>query len=229
MSDSHSLTLSPQDALVALMVAVSCADEDDPHRRAGAVSPTSINNLPVFADYDTDNMQRVSPDGLFFRPSASRRTGSTLCSVSCGARCPTGSARLPMRWPATWPPQTVVVAQSESRILEEIRYELDIDRLHAAAIERGARGAAHDALRAVSPRAAPLEIRAPPARVWGALPPSGLRRSPRDTSGQKNQGRVVPSRPRRRGTAGTGPRVSRCGRDPSGAKGPAGGLRARPA
>ena len=27
----------------------------------------------------------------------------------------------------------------EARMLEEIRYELDLDRLHAAAIERGAR------------------------------------------------------------------------------------------
>ena len=29
--------------------------------------------------------------------------------------------------------------ESELRILEEIRYELNLDRLHAAAIERGAR------------------------------------------------------------------------------------------
>ena len=29
--------------------------------------------------------------------------------------------------------------EAELRLLEEIRYELDIDRLHAAAIERGAR------------------------------------------------------------------------------------------
>ena len=29
--------------------------------------------------------------------------------------------------------------ESELRFLEEIRYELEIDRLHAAAIERGAR------------------------------------------------------------------------------------------
>ena len=29
--------------------------------------------------------------------------------------------------------------ESELRLLEEIRYELNIDRLHAAAIERGAR------------------------------------------------------------------------------------------
>jgi hypothetical protein len=31
------------------------------------------------------------------------------------------------------------IAQSELRMLEEMRYELNIDRLHAAAIERGAR------------------------------------------------------------------------------------------
>jgi hypothetical protein len=29
--------------------------------------------------------------------------------------------------------------EGELRLLEEIRYELDLDRLHAAAIERGAR------------------------------------------------------------------------------------------
>ena len=29
--------------------------------------------------------------------------------------------------------------EAELRLLEEIRYELDLDRLHAAAIERGAR------------------------------------------------------------------------------------------
>ena len=31
------------------------------------------------------------------------------------------------------------LAETELRLLEEIRYELEIDRLHAAAIERGAR------------------------------------------------------------------------------------------
>ncbi|MEM1342650.1 MAG: 2-dehydro-3-deoxyphosphooctonate aldolase, partial [Pseudomonadota bacterium] len=32
-----------------------------------------------------------------------------------------------------------MLGQSELRFLQEIRYELDMDRLHAAAIERGAR------------------------------------------------------------------------------------------
>ncbi|MEQ8431019.1 MAG: tellurite resistance TerB family protein, partial [Roseovarius sp.] len=31
------------------------------------------------------------------------------------------------------------LTESELRLLEEIRFELDLDRLHAAAIERGAR------------------------------------------------------------------------------------------
>ena len=31
------------------------------------------------------------------------------------------------------------ISENENRMLEEIRYELDLDRLHAAAIERGAR------------------------------------------------------------------------------------------
>ena len=31
------------------------------------------------------------------------------------------------------------LGEAELRLLEEIRYELDLDRLHAAAIERGAR------------------------------------------------------------------------------------------
>jgi len=31
------------------------------------------------------------------------------------------------------------LGQQELRLLEEIRYELELDRLHAAAIERGAR------------------------------------------------------------------------------------------
>ena len=44
-----------------------------------------------------------------------------------------------MRWPATWPPPTARCADTELRLLEEIRYELNLDRLHAAAIERGAR------------------------------------------------------------------------------------------
>jgi len=135
MSDSHSLTLSPQDALVALMVAVSCADETI--RTAELVQITNIiNNLPVFADYDTDNMQRVSrtvfdlleqEDGLdalfgLVRSALPDRLSETAYALACDVAAADG-----------------VVAQSESRILEEIRYELDIDRLHAAAIERGAR------------------------------------------------------------------------------------------
>ena len=47
--------------------------------------------------------------------------------------------RRPMRWPATWPPPTARSGPRRPGVLELIRYHLDIGRLPAAAIERGAR------------------------------------------------------------------------------------------
>ena len=52
---------------------------------------------------------------------------------------PSGSGRRPMRWPATWPPPTAAITEPEARMLEEIREELGIDRLHAPP-SSGARG-----------------------------------------------------------------------------------------
>jgi tellurite resistance protein len=132
---TDSLTLSPQDALVALMVTVSAADETI--RTAELVQISNIiNNLPVFAEYDADNVQRVSrtvfdlleqEDGLdalfgLVRSALPERLNETAYALACDVAAADG-----------------VVAQPEGRMLEEIRYELEIDRLHAAAIERGAR------------------------------------------------------------------------------------------
>ena len=51
--------LSPEDALVALMVAVSVSDAAI--RTAELVNIEQIvNHLPVFADYDADRMRRVA-------------------------------------------------------------------------------------------------------------------------------------------------------------------------
>ena len=44
-----------------------------------------------------------------------------------------------MLYHVTLPPADGKLGEAELRLLEEIRYELEIDRLHAAAIERGAR------------------------------------------------------------------------------------------
>lgn len=134
MSDMlHSM--SAQDSLAALMIAVSASDENI--RTSELVKITNIiNNLPVFAGYDADKLNPIAQtvfdlleqedglDALFglIRESLPERLNETAYAISCDVAAADGD-----------------IAQSEARMLEEIRYELNIDRLHAAAIERGAR------------------------------------------------------------------------------------------
>ena len=127
--------MTAPDALIALMIAVSAADEDI--RTAELVQITTIvNTLPVFADYDPEAIARISAvvfdlleredglDALFelIRESLPQRLWETAYALACDVAAADGA-----------------IAGAEARMLEEIRYELTIDRLHAAAIERGAR------------------------------------------------------------------------------------------
>lgn len=127
--------LSPQDCLVALMIAVSASDENV--RTSELVKIDSIvNTLPVFAAYDADRVRIMASlvfdlfeqedglDALFglLRDNLPERLFETAYALSCDVAAADGTLREP-----------------ELRLLEEIRYELNIDRLHAAAIERGAR------------------------------------------------------------------------------------------
>ncbi len=129
----HSLT--PQDALVAVMIAVSVSDEKI--RTAELLTIERIvNHLPIFADYDQDRIATVSrtvldlfeqEDGLdalfgLVREALPDRLYESAYAMACDVAAADGHLR-----------------DSELRLLEEIRYELNLDRLHAAAIERGAR------------------------------------------------------------------------------------------
>lgn len=135
MSQDTLNALSPQDCLVALMVAVSASDEDI--RTAELVKiHAAVNILPIFAGYDVDRMKQVSQtvfdlfeqedglDALFglVRDSLPERLHETAYALACDVAAADGH-----------------LEETELRLLEEIRYELNIDRLHAAAIERGAR------------------------------------------------------------------------------------------
>ncbi|MTI03154.1 MULTISPECIES: tellurite resistance TerB family protein [Alphaproteobacteria] len=135
MTEQVTHPMSPQDCLVAIMVAVSASDETI--RTAELVKiETAVNMLPVFADYDIDRTRRVSQivfdlfeqedglDALFglIRDNLPERLNETAYALACDVAAADGS-----------------LAETELRLLEEIRYELNIDRLHAAAIERGAR------------------------------------------------------------------------------------------
>ncbi|MEM1129990.1 MAG: tellurite resistance TerB family protein [Pseudomonadota bacterium] len=134
MSDL-SPSLSPQDSLVALMIAISASDENI--RTSELVRIQSlVNNLPVFADFDIDRLKVVSDyvfalfeqedglDALFgmVREALPDRLYETAYALACDVAVADGHLYEP-----------------ELRLLEEIRHELSIDRLHAAAIERGAR------------------------------------------------------------------------------------------
>lgn len=133
MSDTPSMTA--QDSLVALMIAVSAADENI--RTAELVQISNIvNNLPIFATYDPDMLPVISrtvfdlleqEDGLdalfgLIRDALPEPLYETAYAMACDVAAADGK-----------------ITAQESRMLEEIREELMIDRLHAAAIERGAR------------------------------------------------------------------------------------------
>lgn len=135
MTENAPHPLSPQDCLVALMIAVSASDEDI--RTAELVKiQTAVNHLPVFVNYDVDRMNTMAQtvfdlfeqvdglDALFglIRENLPERLFETAYALACDVAAADGTLQ-----------------ESELRILEEIRYELNIDRLHAAAIERGAR------------------------------------------------------------------------------------------
>ena len=135
MQDQIPHPLSPQDCLVAVMIAVSASDEEI--RTSELVKIESlVNNLPVFATYDLDRMKIMAQtvfdlfsvedglDALFglVRDNLPERLFETAYALACDVAAADGA-----------------LTESELRILEEIRFELNIDRLHAAAIERGAR------------------------------------------------------------------------------------------
>ena len=128
-------SLSPQDALVAVMVAVSASDEDIRTAELVAIE-RMVNHMPIFATYDIDRIRTVAQtvyalfeeeeglEALFglVRDALPEKLLETAYALACDVAAADG-----------------VLHQPELRMLEEIRAELAIDRLHAVAIEWGAR------------------------------------------------------------------------------------------
>ncbi|HVG48661.1 MAG TPA: tellurite resistance TerB family protein, partial [Rubellimicrobium sp.] len=91
---------------------------------------------PIFATYEQEHLQRMGAlvmalleeddglDQLFarVRQFLPQRLWETAYALACDVAAADGR-----------------ITEQEARMLEEIREELEIDRLHAAAIERGAR------------------------------------------------------------------------------------------
>ena len=126
---------SPQDALVAVMIATSAADEDMTVPEFNEIS-SIVQLLPVFEGYPIDRITQVSglvvdlfteEDGLdallgLVEAALPDHLRETAYALACDVAAADGR-----------------VAMTELRMLEELRHELKVGRLTAAAIERGAR------------------------------------------------------------------------------------------
>lgn len=128
-------SLSPCDALVAVMFGVSAADVTLRTSTLMAIERI-VDHTPVFAEYDGDRIRGVA------------QTVLTLFTEEDGLEAFFGLVRasLPARLHDTAYALACDVAAADGRLhaveiafLAELRSELEIDRLHAAAIELSAR------------------------------------------------------------------------------------------
>jgi len=127
--------MTAQDALLAIMVAVSASDENVRTSELIAIQRI-VNHLPVFSEYDADRFQRITQtvlelfeeedglDALFglIKDALPEKLFETAYALACDVAAADG-----------------MLDEVELQMLQEIRDEFSIDRLHAAAIERGAR------------------------------------------------------------------------------------------
>jgi tellurite resistance protein len=122
-------------ALIYTMVIVSAADSDMPDAELRIIGDI-VGHLPIFRDFDRNELPRALHDctELLGRESGLEETltaikaalpaklRETAYAIACDLAAADGEA-----------------TQEELRILELIRHRLSIERLVAAAIERGAR------------------------------------------------------------------------------------------
>lgn len=127
-------SLSPCDALVAVMVAVSASDETMRTSELVAIQ-RMVDHAPVFAKYDEDRIRPVSQtvmslfeeedglDALFglIRDALPEKLYETAYALACDVAAADGR-----------------LYEGEIAMLAEIRDQLEIARLHAAAIELSA-------------------------------------------------------------------------------------------
>ena len=127
-------SFSACDALVSVMVAVSVSDGNIRTSELVAIERT-VNHMPVFADYDVDRIRAVSQtvvslfeeedglDALFglVHDALPARLFETAYALACDVAAADGR-----------------LTDYEAEMLREIRHQLDVSRLHAAAIELSA-------------------------------------------------------------------------------------------
>ena len=127
--------ISPHAALIHTMVLVAASDQDMTDAETSTIGDI-MRNLPVFHGYDLAQLSADARacvellrdnDGLDrilrqIRDALPVKLHETAYALACDVAAADGN-----------------VTQEEARLLEMIRHQLSIERLAAAAIERGAR------------------------------------------------------------------------------------------
>ena len=127
--------LSPQDALIAVMIATSKVDAKQSDAELLTIE-AEINSLPAFADYDHSRIPGLNSlvaelfeeeDGIdaligLVQQALPERFNETAYALACDIAAADGKVNM-----------------SELRFLEIVRHDLKVGRLASAAIERGAR------------------------------------------------------------------------------------------
>ena len=127
--------LDPHGALICTMVIVSAADSDMTDAELAIIGEI-VGHLPVFRDFDRNTLPSVlescsqllsREDGLEeaftdIKKALPANLRETAYALACDVAAVDGEAQ-----------------QEELRVLELMRHRLNIDRLIAAGIERGAR------------------------------------------------------------------------------------------
>lgn len=126
--------ITPQTALIYAMVISSAADRDMSDRELQTIGD-AVMHLPAFRDFDSDQLPAVAASCADLL--AAENGFETVLGLIAGAVHP------PLHETAYALAVEVVASdlhagQEELRVLEMLRHRLKVDRLAAAAIERGA-------------------------------------------------------------------------------------------
>lgn len=127
--------LSPQDALIAVMIATSKVDANQSESELLTIE-AEISSLPAFADYDHSRIPGINAlvadlfdedDGIdaligLIQQALPEKFNETAYALACDIAAADGKVNM-----------------SELRFLEIVRHDLKVGRLASAAIERGAR------------------------------------------------------------------------------------------
>lgn len=128
------MSLTLHTALISTMVFVSAADQEMSDRELYTIGEI-VRTLPVFNGYDPDDLAEDATDCVDML-NGNEELEAMIAKIK---------AVLPLKlWETAYALACDVavadgqLGQEELRMLEMLRHELDIDRLSAAAIERGA-------------------------------------------------------------------------------------------